>query len=287
MWNLTSDELASGVVALSSGHVKCSGRIGANKMYKVNNTATLELAFSPPRRLMRVELAEFSATDSGEVIASSSAKRATMKVMINFAETDVSKQIQSAYASYRFAGIDMSDFSVSAVELLPTSSDSLATDRPTSNSLAPTDAEDGGFPWWAIVIIVIGALVFAAGIGLVAFRSFKQRSGSADNKEDAPPAGRRSESSGSTELGELQTVARDLRASTVSSTSTAANYQSLQEVDQYGGLHLKDDDAPDTDLDEKSSAGTVVAKVGQYQKADISAGPGHHYDKIHPNVFNQ
>lgn len=283
MWNLTAAELSSGTVALSTGHVQCAGKTGANKMYKVNSTAVLDLVFTPPRRLMRVELAEFGANDVGQVTASPAAKRAVLTVMLNFAETDVSAQIRSAYGRYRFAGVDVSsDFSVSALELMPASSDAQATDRPASDSISADTGDDGGFPWWAIVIIVIGALVFGAGVGLVVFRSIKQRKeddGAAHNAA-ASSAARQSEAATSTELGAV--TAHD-RASVVSSTSTAANYQSLQEVEQYHDLHLKDDDTPDAELEE-TSAGTVKAKVGHYQKADM-AGPGHHYDKIHPEAF--
>lgn len=286
MMNLTSEQVSSGMVALSSGHLKCSGRMFANqKMYKVNSDGGLELVFSPPRRLMRVELADFGINDAGQITTSAAKKRAVTTVPLQFAETDVSGQIRSAYSSYRILGNDVSEFGVAALEIEPLNG-GVDNQQPsdTASGSSPADAEGGGFPWWAIVIIVLGALVFVAGVVLVAFRWNQQRVGA---NADAASAEAPSQSA---ELGEVEmTGTGHDRTSTVSSNATATNYQSLQEVKQYADMCLKDDDVPDTDLDETTSvsaAGTVSATVGQYAKTDMIVPPPH-YDKITLDAFKK
>lgn len=288
MMNLTSEQVSSGMFALSSGHLKCSGRMFANqRMYKVNSEGGLELVFSPPRRLMRVELADFGANDVGQITTSAATKKRAM-VLLEFPETDVSSQIQSAYSSYRILGKDVSEFGVAALEIEPLS-DGIDNQKPDGTaSDSPPDAAEGGggFPWYAIVIIVLGALVFLAGVGLLAFRWNQQRRGA---NSDAAAAAAEAPSQ-SAELGDVEMTgtAHD-RTSTVSSNATAANYQSLQEVQQYADMHLKDDDVPDTDFDDATSistAGTVSAKVGQYAKTDMIVPPPH-YDKIDIGAFKK
>jgi hypothetical protein len=283
MMNLTSEQVSTGMVALSSGHLKCSGRMFANqKMYKVNSDGGLELVFSPPRRLMRVELADFGINDVGQITTSAAKKRAMTTVPLEFAETDVSGQIQSPYSSYRILGKDVSEFGVAALEIEPLNGVDNQQPSDTANGSSPD--EGGGFPWWAIVIIVLGALVFVAGVVLVAFRWNQQRAGA---NADAASAEAPSQSA---ELGEVEmTGTNHDRTSTVSSNATAANYQSLQEVKQYADMHLKDDDVPDTDLDETvsvSTGGTVSATVGQYAKTDMIVPPPH-YDKITLDAFKK